>query len=89
VYPGGQIGNGLAVLGGDPRSTVGGGSEAAEPGGSAGGTETISAWTAIDATNTKRKARALIRERRVFEGRMAGYIMLLSLATTSGREARR
>jgi hypothetical protein len=48
------------VLDGDPRSTVGGGSEAAELSGSAGGTETISAWTAIDATNTKTKARVLI-----------------------------
>ena len=70
MYPGGQIGNGLAVLGGDPRSTVGGGSEAAGSGAAADGTVTISARTAIDPTNTKRKAAALIRERRVFEARM-------------------
>jgi hypothetical protein len=57
VYPGGQIGTGLAVLGGDPRSTVGGGSEAAELGGSADGTEMTSAWTAMDPTNAKTRAR--------------------------------
>jgi len=54
VYPGGQIGTGLAVLGGDPRSTVGGGSEL---GGSADGTEMTSAWTAMDPTNAKTRAR--------------------------------
>ena len=57
MYPGGQIGTGLAVLGGDPRSTVGVGSEAAELGGSAGGTEMTSAWTAMDPTDAKTRAR--------------------------------
>jgi hypothetical protein len=57
VYPGGQIGTGLAVLGGDPRSTVGGGGEAAELGGSADGIEMTSAWTAMDPTSAKTKAR--------------------------------
>ena len=57
MYPGGQIGTSLAVLGGDPRSTVGGGSEAAELGGSADGTEMTSAWTAIDPTNAKTRAK--------------------------------
>jgi hypothetical protein len=56
VYPGGQIGTGLAVLGGDPRSTVGGGGEAAELGGSADGIEMTSAWTTMD-PNAKTKAR--------------------------------
>jgi len=60
VYPSGQLGTGLAVLGGDPRNTVGGGSEAAEFWGSADGTGMISAWTAIDPTNAKRRVRALI-----------------------------
>jgi hypothetical protein len=58
VYPGGQIGTGLPVLGGDPRSTVGGGSGAAELGGSTDGTEMISAWTAMDATKAKTRANA-------------------------------
>ena len=57
MYPGGQIGTGLAVLGGDPRSTVGVGSEAAELGGSADGTEMTSAWTAMDPTDAKTRAR--------------------------------
>ena len=57
MYPGGQIGTGLAVLGGDPRSTVGGGSEAAELGGSVVGTEMTSAWTATDPTSAKTGAR--------------------------------
>jgi hypothetical protein len=60
VYPGGQIGTDLAVLGGDPRSTVGGGSESAELGGSADGTEMTSAWTAMDPTNAKTGARTPI-----------------------------
>jgi hypothetical protein len=60
VYPGGQIGTGLAVFGGDPRSTVGGGSEAAEPGGSADGIEISSACTAIGPTNAKTRPRMLI-----------------------------
>jgi len=51
---------GLAVLGGDPRSTVGGGGDAAEFGGSADGTEMTSAWTAMDPTNAKTRARMLI-----------------------------
>ena len=34
------------------------------------GISSVSARTAIDPTNTKRKAAALIRERRVFEARM-------------------
>ena len=60
MYPGGQIGSGLAVLGGDPRSTVGAGSEAAELGGSADGTETTSAWTVMGATNPKTRAKVRI-----------------------------
>jgi hypothetical protein len=43
VYPGGQIGIDRAALGGDPRSTVGSGSAAAELGGSGNGTEMVSA----------------------------------------------
>ena len=50
----------LVVLGGDPRSTVGAGSEAAKLGGSAYGTETTSAWTVMGATNPKTRARARI-----------------------------
>jgi hypothetical protein len=57
VYPGGQIGTSLAVLVGDPRSTVGGGGEAAELGRSADGVEMTSAWTAMDPTNAKTKER--------------------------------
>ena len=60
MCPGGQIGAGVAVLGGDPRSTVGGGSEAAELGGSADGTEMTSAWTAMDPANAETKARTPI-----------------------------
>jgi len=75
VYPGGQIGTGEAVLGGDPRSTVGGGSKAAALGGSADGTEITSARTAIDPANAQTRARAPIAdmaearfdERRVLE----------------------
>ena len=55
MYPGGQIGTSLAVLGGDPRTTVGG--EAAELGASADGTEMTSAWTGMDPTNAKTRAR--------------------------------
>ena len=57
MYPGGQIGTSLAVLGGDPRSTVGGGSAVAELVGSADGTEMTSAWTAMDPTDAKTRAR--------------------------------
>ena len=60
MYPGGQIGTGLAVLGGDPRSTVGGGGDAAEFCEFADGTEMTSAWTAMDPTNAKTRARMLI-----------------------------
>jgi hypothetical protein len=78
VYPGGQIGTDLAVLGGDPRTTVGSGSEAAEFVGSVGGTETTSAdgtdmtsaWTAMGPTKAQTNARAPSRERRVIEGHM-------------------
>src|SRR5262249_44827303 len=56
VYPGGQIGNALAVPAGDPRSTVGVGSEATGSGGSADGTEIISARTVIGTTNPKMSA---------------------------------
>ena len=48
------------MFGGDPRSTVGGGSEAAELGGSVDGTEMTSAWTAMDPTIAKTRARTLI-----------------------------
>jgi hypothetical protein len=68
VYPGGQLGTGLSVLGGDPRSTVGGEGEAAELGGSADGIEMTSAWTAMDPTDAKRKARTPIRN--AAEGRV-------------------
>jgi hypothetical protein len=60
VYPGGQIGTGLAVVDEDPRSTVGGGGEAAELGGSADGIEMTSAWTAMDPTNGKARPRTPI-----------------------------
>ena len=60
MYPGGQIRTGLAVFGGDPRSTVGGGSDAAELGGSVDGTEMTSAWTVMGPTNPKTRARTLI-----------------------------
>ena len=74
MYPGGQIGTGPAVLRGDPRSTVGGGSEAAELGGSANGTEMTSAWTAMGPTNAKTKARMPIGNtaKARFGGRSAG-----------------
>jgi hypothetical protein len=58
VNPGGQTGNGLAVLGGDPRSTVGSGGEGAGSGGAAGATEIISAWIVIGTTNPKTSAAA-------------------------------
>src|SRR5262249_35366122 len=75
VYPGGQIGTDPAVLGGDPRTTVGSGSEAAEFVGSVGGAETTSAdgtemtsaRTAMGPTKAQTKARAPSRERRVIE----------------------
>jgi hypothetical protein len=74
VYPGGQIGTDLAVLGGDPRSTVGGGSEAAELGGSADGIEMTSASTAMDPTNAKVRARMPIGNaaKARFAGRSGG-----------------
>jgi len=74
VYPGGQIGTGAAVLGGDPRSTVGVGSEAAELGGSAGGTEITSARTAIDPTQAQTRARAPIAD--MDEARLDGQRVL-------------
>ena len=74
MYPGGQIGTDLAVLGGDPRSTVGGGSEAAELGGSADGIEMTSAWIAMDPTNAKARARMPIGNaaKARFAGRSGG-----------------
>src|SRR5262245_19221778 len=76
VYPGGHVGTDLAVLGGDPRTTVGSGTEAAWFGGLAGGTETtaaegtemISARTAMGPTKAQTNARAPSRERCLIEG---------------------
>ena len=86
MYPGGQIGTGLAVLGGDPRSTVGVGSEAAELGGSADGTEMTSAWTAMDPTNAKTRARMPIGNaaKARFGGRSGGAQMTASPPVGSG-----
>ena len=71
-YPGGQTGTDVAVLGGDPRTTVGSGCEAAAFVGSTGGTETTSAdGTEMISANAQTNARAPSRERRVLEGRMA------------------
>jgi len=52
----------LAVLGGDPRSTVGG-SAAAVLDDASGGTEMISASTAMGPTNPKMKTSKPIAER--------------------------
>jgi hypothetical protein len=76
----------MAVAGGDPRSTVGGGSEAAGSGGAADGTETISARTAVVPTNKKTKTRALIGN--VAEARFGGRCDGPDDSLRTGRERR-
>ena len=68
MEPGGQVGTDVAVLGGDPRSTVGGGS-AATVLDDAAGAEMISASTTMGATNPKTRASAPIAEGLGWEAR--------------------
>jgi hypothetical protein len=79
MYPGGQIGTGRAVLGGDSPSTGWDESKAAELGGSAGGTETI-ARTTMGPTNAYTRARAPIQA-------PLGVSWFLTLSGARGRRA--
>ena len=63
MYPGGQPGTDLAVLGGDPRSTVGGGGAATALDDASDCTGIISASTAIGAIDPKTKTSAPIVKR--------------------------
>ena len=62
MWPAGQPGTDLAVLGGDPRSTVGGASAATVLDDASDGTEMISASTAMGLTNPKTKTSTPIAE---------------------------